>query len=247
MSTSTGGRPPTLLDATLPVVVLIGGDRRLHPCSFPYCFFNLPSAPRSSTCSTDIVGFKVGRRAGSSRRCRRGRRSHHPGDSSSSRRPSAAVRATASARELTASPVDGAGVAANRVGRDEQPSADVAGREIGCQQPEHRELRLGRPLEHVATVGARARLLDLELDARRELRERPGVRELVELETRKVQRLFRLVQVTAATARASQVQQQPGMVDGRQLVVKEPLGVDELSLCVGELPLGSMNAPQLVA
>ena len=57
-----------------------------------------------------------------------------------------------------------------------------------------------------------------------------------------MQRLARLAQVTRLTADASQEQQQPRMVNGRQLVAEERLRVDQLPLRLGELSLGSVNA-----
>ena len=48
--------------------------------------------------------------------------------------------------------------------------------------------------------------------------------------------------MTSGTADASQEQQQPRVVNGRQLVAEERLRVDQLSLRLGELSLGSVNA-----
>ena len=48
--------------------------------------------------------------------------------------------------------------------------------------------------------------------------------------------------MTSATADASQEQQQPRVVNGRQLVAEERLRVDQLSLRLGELSLGCVNA-----
>ena len=70
-------------------------------------------------------------------------------------------------------PVDRSRVCVDGVRREEQLTADVTGRQLGSQQPEHRELGLARACEHLAPVGAGTCVPKLSLDLRCELRQHP--------------------------------------------------------------------------
>ena len=139
----------------------------------------------------------------------------HPGDCDSVR---CRARSRGRQRPRVIRPeawIDRARVRPDRVGRQKQLGCDLSRRQIGRQQPQHRELRLAWRLEQSAAARLTLGLGQFGLDPRGESRDRAAVTELRDRVLRQTERHPRFIEAPAPTADVGQPNEHPGVMHVR--------------------------------